>query len=331
MPADSRCVLTLAVGAPLYLDCAVNLARSFRWWHRTSATRFAIATDAPDRLPADLREWVEVVPLDRTCCGVGFRAKLYLDQLAPADRTLFVDADCLCVGNLESVFDRFARHAVGVVGGTIAEGEWFGNVANICEHFNVAALPKFNGGVYYFERGTTSSAVYEFARSLEKQYDELGLVRLRNQPNDELLLAIAMAVHRLAAIPDDGSILGDPQACPCNLSVNVLAGASRLVNPPPTNSHHQSWYPVGAIHPLLVHFLGHHVQSSLYRREAIKLELTVARHWPASLAQAAAAVYTAPAQMSNLARQVLRPAYHRLFGPRRIASDGRYVESTGSH
>lgn len=146
-----RAVLTIATGKPIYIQMAVNLARSFKWWHRNSSIRFIIVTDQKRSIPSDLSD-IKVIELQPGQYGQGFSPKLYLDKLAPAEQTLFIDADCLCVGSLESVFNRFAKHAVSVVGGTISEGEWFGDVAALCQRFGVEALPKFNGGIYYLEK-----------------------------------------------------------------------------------------------------------------------------------------------------------------------------------
>jgi hypothetical protein len=178
-----KAVLTLATGKPIYIQMAINLARSFKWWHRNSSIRFVLATDQKQLIPPDLQD-VEIIELKPGQYGHGFSPKLHLDKVAPAPKTLFVDADCLCVGSLESTFDRFAERPVSVVGTTISEGEWFGNVAAICQRFDLKALPKFNGGVYYLEKGEISDRVYATARELEPQYDEIGLVRLRDRPND---------------------------------------------------------------------------------------------------------------------------------------------------
>ena len=113
------------------------------------------------------------------------------------------------------VFDRFAGKPVSVIGGTISEGEWFGDVAHTCQLAGVSELPKFNGGIYYLKSGPKATAVYERARALLLDYDAMGLVRLRDAPDDELLMAIAMAQEGCCAIPEDGEIMGDFRRPPC--------------------------------------------------------------------------------------------------------------------
>jgi hypothetical protein len=55
--------------------------------------------------------------------GKGFSVKLYLDQLSPANETLFLDADCLVTGSISPVFDRFRDWSVTMSGALRGEGE----------------------------------------------------------------------------------------------------------------------------------------------------------------------------------------------------------------
>jgi len=319
----TRAVLTLAVGQPIFTDVAATLARSFRWWNHDNGIRFAIATDMEDRLPPDVREWAEVIRLAPKQFGEGFSPKLHLDRIAPADQTLFLDADCLVVRDLAQVFDRFTGNEVAAVAGRISSGEWFGDVARTCREFGVPALPKFNGGAYYLERGDRSTAVYETARLLEPRYDALGLVRLRGRANDELLMAIAMAVHGAWGIPEDGTIMAEPLNFACGLDVDVLGGHAALFNTPGDPSFNPAW-PLTVGRPAVVHFLGHHIDRVPYTAEALKLRLALADGWaPTAAKLAAGARLTLPAEIKRRTKDALRPAYHRLFGPRAVQASSR--------
>lgn len=318
-----RAVLTLALGKPLYLEMAFNLARSFFWWHRGSDIPFFLATDHAEPPPPDLAG-IRIIPVTPRQYGEGFSPKLYLDALAPADRTLFIDADCLCVGNLDGVFARFEGRAVSVIGGKISEGEWFGDVEPLCRRLGVKSLPKFNGGIYYLESGEVSRQVYVQARNLEKEYDALGLVRLRGRPNDELLMAMAMATHGLDAIPDDGTILADPFACPGPLSLDVINGGARLTNPPAPHPLHREWYPFTQVSPLIVHFLGDAHETYQYRAEALRLRFA-ARHL---LARMRGAIYIVlgirlPGWGWAVLKPRLRGIYRAIFGVRAVGASKR--------
>ena len=320
---NERAVLTLAAGKPVYWGMAINLARSFLWWHKQSDIRFCLVTDFQYELPKDL-SGSEILRVPPDKLRRGFSAKLQLDELSPASKTLFVDADCLVFGNLESVFARFAGRPVSVVGGSLSSGEWFGNVESICRRFGLTELPFFNGGIYYLESGSLSSQTYYGARELEKHYDEIGLKRLRDRPNDELLMAISMSLQGLKAFPEDGTIVSAPQACPAELEVSVLRGRSRLVNPPPPDPRHQSWYPFHVVHPLIVHFLGDHTSGWRYRAEARKLQLVMEQGWPAGLAESFVGVtFSAGQQAIETSKNLARPLYHATFGPRKVKKSPR--------
>ena len=318
-------ILSIATGSPLYLQLAVNLARSFKWWHRDSEISFALATDQAHRLPDDLQD-IDIIDVAPGQFGQGFSPKLYLNQLAPAPHTLFVDADCLCTGPLNEAFDRFAGHDVSVIGRAISEGEWFGDVATVLKRFELSSMPRFNGGVYYLEKGPTSTAIFETAQALEKDYDDIGFQRLRTRPNDEVLLSVAMALHEQAPVPEDGTIMNSTLASPGGMKIDTLRGVSRLYNPE-SHPDHNDWYAQEELNPTLVHFLGHQTAQYPYRREALRLKRVMADGWPVPLADAwAASTYSAPYLLKEKSKDLLRPVYHKLFGTRPIktAADSRH-------
>jgi hypothetical protein len=301
---------------------AATLARSFKYWHKDSAIQFILVTDQKTLLPKDLSD-ISVIEIEPGSYGEGFSPKLYLDVFAPAGQTLFVDADCLCVGNLEPAFEHFKGRSVSVVGGIINNGEWFGDVALICQKFGVKALPKFNGGIYYLEKDDLAKNIFNAARELESRYDEIGLVRLRNRPNDELLIAIAMAVHDQWGIPEDGTIMAEPLNFGCGVQIDVLKGTATLLNVPGHKNYHPHW-PLKEAHPLVVHFLGGHTDSSPYTREAMRLQKHIGEGWPASIATLyAKAVCSVPEYLAGTFKDSFRPAYRKLFGARAVARSNR--------
>lgn len=312
----TKSILTIATGKPLFVQLAVNLARSFHLWNADNDIGFAIATDQPDAIPADL-SFVEVIELQPGQYGSGFSPKLYLNELAPADQTLFVDADCLCVRDLRPAFEAFEGRSVAVIGKTITDGEWFGDVRRISADFGVLGLPRFNGGAYYLERGETADRVYREAQALEVQYDEIGFTRLREKPNDEVLMALAMALHGQEPLPEDGTIMNSTLAAPGGVEIDVLKGHSRLLNPH-DHPDHNAWYDLEEHRPALVHFLGSEVSRYPYRREEIRLE-RLADGWPPWAATAwADLTFSAPWTTKERLKDVLRPLYHRVAGVRDV-------------
>ncbi len=315
-------VLTIATGKKLYVDMAVNLARSFWLWNSASNINFYLATDQPQLLAEDVKAYVKIIEIQHGELGEGFSPKLHLDKLAPAGQTLFIDSDCLIYGNIENVFERFAGHAVSVVGGYISSGEWFGNVAAICKKFNVKQLPKFNGGIYYLENDDKAAEVYQLARQLETQYDEIAFVRLRNRPNDEVIIALAMALNDESPVADDGTIMSDPLSCPGKFSTDVIKGKTSLYNPPKPNPLHKDWYPFETVHPLVIHFLGHHSLSYQYKKDAYKLQALQLNKLGGNKIAAFLNIEL-PMRAKEFLKNLFRPVYKLIFGTRGIKQSER--------
>src|ERR1700761_8620116 len=162
-------VFTIATGSQLYLGYAFNLARSFALHNEIENTSFCILTDQQCTLPKDL-SFVKTVPLPGEITHEGLGPKLYLDLLAPTEKSLFLDSDCLVFRDLRFVFDRFSGRPVSVVGVTVADGNRSGPAtAAACARFGLAGMPRFHGGLYYLERGAAAKTVYETARRLRPQ------------------------------------------------------------------------------------------------------------------------------------------------------------------
>ncbi|MDB5150379.1 MAG: hypothetical protein JWQ57_4399 [Mucilaginibacter sp.] len=321
----NKYILTIGIGKKLYLDLAVNLARSFLHWHTNSDIIFQLVTDQPHFIPVGLSSKIQIITVKPGELGLGFSAKLHLDKLISEGQTFFIDSDCLIFEQLDSLFDRFRGHDVSVVGNYIADGEWFGDIQTISNNFNVPHIPKFNGGLYYLEKGNKATEVYTTARELEKEYDELGFVRLRGRPNDEVLMALAMQLHGQIPIIDDGTIMSDPQACPGGYKIDVIKGKRWLINPRAPHRLHQSWYPFQKVSPAIVHFLGHYTQHYPYKREEYRL-IKSAHQQLNSLAEIKALfIIQYTEQIKNFIKSVFRPIYHQLFGTRKIKQSERIV------
>lgn len=322
---EKRNVLTIATGKTLYLEYAINLAYSFLLWHPQTDVTFYIATDIPQLIPAGIPPQISIITIQPKEFGEGFSPKLHLDKIAPEGNTIFIDSDCLIFENIEYLFDRFKDHHVSVIGNYISDGEWFGDIAKICKKFNVPHMPKFNGGLYYLEKNPKAGAVYEQARKLEQQYNEIGFVRLRGRPNDEVLMALSMQLHGETPLIDDGKVMSDPQACPGGYYIDVLKGKRWLINPPAGNANHQEWYPFQKVSPAIVHFLGHHTHNYPYRREVYKLRKLAEKKPAFNVKIFAYLSIQLPGQALNGLKKVFRPLYHLFFGYRKIKRSDRIV------
>lgn len=316
-----KAVFTLAIGKSIYVQMAVSLARSFKYWHKNSAIRFFIATDQKHLIPCDLSD-IEIIELKSGVLGDGFSPKLHLEQIAPAQQNIFIDADCLCVGSLESVFDNFSGHAVSVIGKIVSTGNFFGDVASVCRRFELNGLPKFVGGLYYLEKGSVSDHIYATARQLEPKYDELGLIRLRGRPNEEPLMAIAMAMYGQTPIPDNGTIKAEPMFYPSGVEADVFQGTASLWNLPSDPNYISTW--LTEAHPIIVHFHCDGTERDPYTREVIKLEKVMAQGWSLWAASVYAFVVASlPQVIIRWLKDTFRPMYRKLFGVRPVAQSLR--------
>jgi hypothetical protein len=307
----------------MYLQMAVNLARSFLWWHKQSNIEFIIATDIEMPLPRDLAR-VTLIKLQPGHYGKGFSSKLHLDGISPAEETLFIDADCLCAGNLEKVFESFKGCQVSVIGREESEGELFGDIQTRCRAVGVSRVPRFCGGMYFFKRGSISKRVFQTARDLEKRYEELGLVRLRGVPNEEPLIGLAMAMADQHPIPEDGTIKAEPMFFTGKTDLDVFRGIAHLSNLQSKPRLSPEWKIPDEARPAVVHFNCSFAEQPPYTTEALRLKKVICDGWPIPIATAYAWLRcTLPYSIEHGFKGALRPLYHALFGHRAVKPSAR--------
>lgn len=306
----------------MYVEMAATLARSFRRTNPGPGTTFVLAVEHPDRVPRDVRKFVEVLPVNTDDYGTGFEIKLALDRLSKAGRTLFIDADCLVVRNLDNAFAAFAGRSVSAVGEAVSHGEWFGDIASRCRHAGVPAVPRFVGSVYYFDDSPIAESVFATARRLSEQYDELGIARLRGRKNEEPLLSLAMAMHNQTPIPDDGTIKADAMHFPDRIHVRVqnqVALFERL-----SEGRMRTNPSIAEARPAIAHFNDEYARHPVYLREAAVLRWGREKWLPSWLAVFLATLLVDwPRRGRDDLKNLLRPFYHRLFGVRKVKANSR--------
>ncbi len=317
----TREVLSLACGKQIYFEMVASLARSFRWHNRDNAISFVIATDDPQKIPPDVAEWCEVHVIENTD-AVGFELKLSLDLYAKADRTLFIDADCLVTRDLTEVFDSFEGKTFTCLGRNLSEGEWFGNIAERCQAIGAEQIPVFVGAVYYFERGSSSKEVFDEARAQAEHYDELGIVRLRGRKNEEPLISIGMARYGFQASKDTGDFKCDVMGFAGLVKINIPAGTVEF-NEPRRDFLHVPYCDEKA-HPAIAHFNDAFTSMWEYRKETKRLRMIMAEGKSASAAAFTSTLGTElPGRTTRFLKETLRPVYHAIFGARKIKQNER--------
>lgn len=322
-PMVEKGVLTIALGKKYYLDLACNLARSFKVWHKHSKLKFCIATDRAHELPDDLGD-IHIVSVPSDKYGRGFETKLYLDEITPYEKTLFIDADCLCTGNLEKVLDSLDGYPFTAVGRMVSEGDFFGDVSARCKKNGVSQVPFFVGALYYFERGPKSSAVFGHARKIKESYDESGFVRLANLPNEEPLLSLGMAIERLPVFEDTTEVKADAMYFDKRIDISVLNGHCEMERGSNVLSMTPFASEVEIARPLVAHFNSSYAESGEYKQQALALKLRQAYGFPVSVSNGITfVVCLLPYRLKRHAKNTLRPLYRMLFGYRRAKQSKR--------
>jgi hypothetical protein len=319
----SRATVTIATEKPLYMNMAAALVRSYHYWN--DDIPFVLITDRVSDVPEDVAQLDGVHVLRRPLqeLGKGFSVKLYLDQLSPADETLFLDADCLVTGPIDPAFEQFREWSVTTVGALKDEGEWFGDLSDRCAHFEVPVVPVFVGCVYYFKKDETAETVFETARDLVDRYDELGYVRLRDLPNEEPLLSTGMALEGQEPIPDDGTLKADAMNFEEKIQVDVFEGVSRFEG---DGSKQTSWG-VTSARPIIAHFNDTYAEAPPYTREQEKLERVYVDGWSPTFASLYARFrHELPYRAVEVVKDAGRPVYRALFGTRDVKKNPRVLE-----
>lgn len=129
------------------------------------------------------------VPPDET-----FWTKFYALDYTDAQRILFIDSDCLAFKRLDPIFKAFEGAPIGVQGILATAGSWYDKpVRDVCVEEAVPYLPKFNGGLLYYERGDEIRQVVAEARAIGDRFDEIGWRRFSG-------------AHAKGAIPEEPCI-----------------------------------------------------------------------------------------------------------------------------
>lgn len=251
--------LVIAFGPDRYIDMAIALGRSLML-HDPDRPR-ALVTDS--HRPELERVFTHLIPFDPSL-GSDVVQKMQLDTYSPFEQTMFIDSDSLVVRPVDHIWEGFAGKTFGAVGHVYlsrGDSDYFLNVDKTLSAFDVERLPKFNGGVYYFERSDRTTAFFEYARSLIARYDEVSDKAFRGVPGDESLYSIAMAVHGIDLV-DFGergmfTLLGSSG----RVTLDIFGRKSHFVKEG------------RVVRPDIIHFAGRWSRTFTYARESKRLLL----------------------------------------------------------
>lgn len=186
---SSPIVYTVARGKPKFAEMAMGLGRSLK----------LIGDKNPRVLVTDIegynwgRYFDEVLPV------AGPRSAL--DKLTALERTganevLAIDVDMLAFKRLDPIFAHCKGKPFAVQGHWETTGVFHGlQVADILEKFKLEKIPRFNGGMAYYERNSEFEELLGAMRDVEANYDSYGFQPFgRGQhASEEVCMLLAMA------------------------------------------------------------------------------------------------------------------------------------------
>lgn len=259
---NSRGIITLAHGRERFVEQARSLGHSLQV-HAPDLPRTLI-TDSTNR--EIWKQFTDVIPY-RQEYGSGVRQKVFLDRYSPYDETLFIDSDCLVLGNLDAFWLAFGDQYFGVPGFRyLNKGckDPYLDVDHVLETLHLTKIPKFNGGTYYFTRAPKATDFFTTAREVLDKWRMLRLSEFRrNGPGDEAVYAIAMAIHNLCPTSMGSGGMWTLVNYKGPLLLNALRG---------TCSFEKEGMKLA---PEIIHFPGEYVYSFVYARERAKLRARV--------------------------------------------------------
>src|SRR5687767_2276455 len=182
-----RIVYTLAVGKPKFAEMAMGLGRSLSLIG--DMNKRVVVTDQPRY---DWKRYFDVVLEPSEPIEWIFFSKLTAMERTDADQVLFIDGDSLAFKKLDPIFDYCAGKGFAVQGEMQAEGRWYGDLAAHCRSNAVDALPRFNGGMIYYERVPESQAFIAKCYDYGRRAKDLGFQRDDPLIPDEPCIALAM-------------------------------------------------------------------------------------------------------------------------------------------
>lgn len=179
---------TVARGKPKFAEMALGLGRSLKLIG--DQNRRVLVTDFEGYNWH--RYYDEVLPVSGERSALD---KLTGLERTDADQVLAIDVDMLAFKRLDAIFEYCAGQPFAVQGHWETEGVFHGlSVPEILSKHQLERMPRFNGGMAYYERGDEFNDLLEAMRFAESNYDTFGFQPFgRGQhASEEVCMLLAM-------------------------------------------------------------------------------------------------------------------------------------------
>lgn len=273
---QTRCFFTVATGDK-YLKFAYALVRSYKF-HNGIAIPFYIVSDSDFSTPNDL-SWVKKKVISTELMGKGVAYKLNFDKIAPAENSIFIDADSLIYNDISQLFG-LPNNSIQVLGMQINSGKWVDlDVPKVLADFNLEYLIRFGGSFYYITKNDLGEKICETARELATS--NYSFQRHGEVINDEPLFSISMAKQGIKPVEDVGQIWADTVQLRSHKDLNTLNSKAIFNNS--KDFRYKFWLPEGNYTPCIVHFGGGSFNKNPWLFDAVRLKLYYQYHLPKSI------------------------------------------------
>ena len=260
-------VFTVVTNNQKYLSFAFALARSYRY-HNSLEIPFFIVSDSDFKLPGDLK-WVRKKIISRELMGKGLEVRFSFDEVSPALKSLYIDADSLIYRNISDLFD-IPNESINVIGTTITEGSWDDmEVPGVLSQFKIPYLIRYCGAFYFITKSELSGRICEQVKSLAKS--DYPFQQHTYSINDEPVFSVSMASAGVLPIKDTGYVWGDVHQLRSHRDMNVLEGIARFNNSK-AKANYKFWIPEGDYSPAIVHYGGGNYNKNPWLFDAARLK-----------------------------------------------------------
>ena len=163
-----RILYAVARGRPKFAEMAMGLGRSLR----------LVGDTTPRYVVTDIGGYDWERYFDRVVSVNGPRSaldKLLALETTDANQVLAIDVDMLAFKRLDPIFDFCAGRPFAVQGHWENQGVFHGlQVKEILDRFNLDRIPRFNGGMAYYERSNEYLELLDAMKCAERDYDSYG-------------------------------------------------------------------------------------------------------------------------------------------------------------
>ena len=198
--------ITIATGKEQYYEIAKNLLHSYRFTTKDPLP-FALFCDDENEYTKEFDD-VRVFPKATR----SYLDKLNMFELLPYDINIFIDADCLCFGDINRLFDIFEKADDFCCYGRVLPLDdktgWF-EYENLNEDLQkqIDYVVGLHGGIYYMRKTEKCKKVLDDAKAFSETYTDYKFKGKFETPGDEPVVALSMAVNKCKPIHHELSSL----------------------------------------------------------------------------------------------------------------------------